>query len=110
MQSRFPDTAGVDSQQKLPPHLRDLYDCSTANLSKEEAHEVHLLLGEFADVFSEGSSDFGKTIDTGATVPIRQLPSDFGKTELTLVPQSQYVSYPADFHSARRKQRELCRI
>ena len=49
-------------------------------MSKEEAHEVHLLLCEFEDVFSEGSSDFRRTdvvkhrIDTGAAVPIRQPP------------------------------------
>ena len=54
----FPDNAGV----------------------KEEAHELHILLCEFADVFSEGSRDFGRTdvvkhrIDTGAAVPIPQPP------------------------------------
>ena len=64
----------------MPPHLKDLYTRSTATLSKEEALQVHLLLCEFADVFSEGPGDFGRTdlvkhrIDTGDATPIRQPP------------------------------------
>ena len=75
VQSDSPRPAGVNPQ---PPHLKDLYTRSTVNLNEEEAQEVHLLLCEFANVFSKGPGDFERTdlvkykIDTGDAAPIRQ--------------------------------------
>ena len=69
----------VLQEPELPPHLKDLYTRSTANVNVEEAQEVHLLC-EFADVFSKGPGAFGRTdlvehrIDTGDTAPIHQPP------------------------------------
>ena len=65
---------------KLPPHLTDLYDCSTRNLSRNESSEVFQLLCDYADIFSTDPSDLGCTdlvqhhISTGNAAPIRQPP------------------------------------
>ena len=72
---------------EMPPHLADLYEKSTEGLTQEEAEQVRKLLVEYADVFSRGSEDLGRTdlvkhhIRTGDTIPIKQPP---GRMPLTL--------------------------
>jgi hypothetical protein len=66
--------------ERLPPHLKELYDRSVVGLAEIDCQEAHKLLCEFSDVFSAGSSDLGCTdlvkhrIDTGEAAPIRQPP------------------------------------
>ena len=70
----------VYKEMKLPPHLMDLYDRSTRNLSRNESSEVFQLLCDYADIFSTDPSDLGCTdlvqhyISTGNAAPIRQPP------------------------------------
>jgi len=42
---------------KLPLHLKELYECSVAALDGTEHQEVHQLLCEFAGIFSTGPHD-----------------------------------------------------
>ena len=66
--------------EQLPEHLQKLYERSTTGLSTEQKQELHVLLGDYADIFSQGSGDLGKTdiithsIHTGDSAPVRQLP------------------------------------
>ncbi len=68
------------SATELPCHLRDLFKRSTTDLTNEESKQLHSLLLEFADIFSEGPHDLGRTdlvkhqINTGGATPIRQPP------------------------------------
>ena len=69
-------TQKVEKETKLSPHLTDLYDRSTGNLTKSESLEVFKLLCEFADIFSTGPNDLGCTnlvrhhINAGDAAPI----------------------------------------
>ena len=73
-------TTQITSTAGLPCHLRDLYKRSTTDLTAEEAKQLFNLLLEFADVFSEGPHDLGRTdlvkhkIDTEGAAPIQQQP------------------------------------
>ena len=64
----------------LPQHLRSLYERSVAHLNDQQAVEVYQLLNEFADTFSKGVGDLGRTglvkhqINTGDAALIRQPP------------------------------------
>ena len=66
----------VQSREKLPAHLVELYHRSKSCIGQE--HEVQLieLLTDFQDVFSSGPSDFGTTnvtthkVDVGDATPI----------------------------------------
>ena len=64
----------------LTQYLRGLYARSTIHVNTQEAQEVYELLCEFADTFSEGAHDLGRTdlvkhqINTRDAVPIRQPP------------------------------------
>ena len=75
----------------LPQHLRSLYERSVAHLDDQQAVEVYQLLNEFADTFSKGAGDLGRTdlvkhqINTGDAAPIRQPPRrlPFAKREVS---------------------------
>ena len=68
--------AGV--ADKLPLHLKELYERSVSELDEAESEAVHHLLLEFADIFSTGSKDLGGTdlvkhrIETREAPPVRQ--------------------------------------
>ena len=63
---------------KLPLHLKELYERSVSELDEAESEAVHHLLLEFADIFSTGSKDLGCTdlvkhrIETREAPPVRQ--------------------------------------
>ena len=65
---------------EMPPHLAELYEKSIEGLTQAEAEQVRKLLVEYADVFSRGSEDLGRTdlvkhhIRTGDAIPIKQPP------------------------------------
>ena len=71
-------TQKAEVLDKLPLHLKELYERSVAVLDETEHQEVHQLLCEFADIFSTGPHDLGCTdlvkhrINTGEAPPIRQ--------------------------------------
>ena len=71
-------TQKAEVLDKLPLHLKELYERSVAVLDQTEHREVHQLLCEFADIFSTGPHDLGCTdlvkhrINTGEAPPIRQ--------------------------------------
>ena len=75
-----PDVGGASCQKTLPTHLVALHEQGTADLSESESQQVRGLLVEFADVFSEGPMDLGRTdlvkhhIRTDGANPIRQRP------------------------------------
>ena len=81
-----PDKEGTDGSTDdrwrgaLPPHLSDLMDRSADGLTSEEHAETKKLLIEFADVFSSGDHDIGRTsltehiISTGDSRPIKVPP------------------------------------
>ena len=54
-----PPTKPVSSTTELPCHLGDLLKRSTTDLTNKESKQLHDLLLEFADVFSEGPHDLG---------------------------------------------------
>ena len=74
------DVNKTQVEEKLPPHLKELYDRSVTGLAESECQEVHKLLCEFSDIFSTGPRDLGCTdlvqhrIHTGEAAPIRQQP------------------------------------
>ena len=45
----------------LPQHLRSLYERSVAHLDDQQAVVVYQLLNEFADTFSKGAGNLGRT-------------------------------------------------
>ena len=65
---------------KLPELLKELYRASTDGLTPNQQTQVYNLLCEFADVFSQGPHDLGRTdlvqhrINTRDASPIRQPP------------------------------------
>ena len=69
---------GAGTTNRLPNHMRDLYERSVVGLGTPERGEVYQLLTEFSDLFSSGPQDLGCTdlvqhrIHTGQTPPIRQ--------------------------------------
>ena len=78
--SSLSPTKPVSSTFELPCHLGDLFKRSTTDLTNEESKQLHDLLLRFADVFSEGPHDLGRTelvkhrINTEGSTPIRQPP------------------------------------
>jgi hypothetical protein len=68
------------SPDNVPSHLEDLFERSSRNLDEHQKEQLRLLLNEFADVFSAGSHDLGRTtmvkhkINTSDANPIRQPP------------------------------------
>ena len=60
---------------QLPPHLKELYECSVTALEETECREVYKLLNKFSDIFSAASYDLDlikHQIHTGEAPPIRQ--------------------------------------
>ncbi|XP_069103872.1 uncharacterized protein [Argopecten irradians] len=78
------------NNQEVPPHLTDLLERSSVHISADERRQLALLLTKYENVFSQSSSDLGRTdrvqhrINTGTAHPIRQptrrLP--FGKRDI----------------------------
>lgn len=70
----------VEMSTSLPNHLQDLYDRSVVCLTPDQRKQVHDLLCEYSDIFSQGSHDLGRTdlikhkINTGDAPPMRQQP------------------------------------
>ena len=70
----------IPTSRELPPHLVPLYESSIVGLSADEADKIKQLLTDFADVFSSGPMDLGRTglvkhrITTADAPPIRQRP------------------------------------
>lgn len=62
--------------QKIPEHLKDLIDRSSAHLPPDEQNKLKELLCSYQHLFSKGSSDLGHTtlvrheINTGNSRPI----------------------------------------
>ena len=73
------DTIVVE-QEKIPVHLRDLYEVSKLNLSEEERGSLRVLLKKHGDGFSKYKGDIGRTslvehrIFVGENAPIKQAP------------------------------------
>lgn len=65
---------------QLPEHLEDLMERSSQGLTEDQCRGVRKLLGDFADTFSSGDHDLGKTnlvqhrIETGQAQPIKLPP------------------------------------
>ena len=78
--SNLSPTKPVSSTFELPCHLGDLFKRSTTDLTNEVSKQLHDLLLRFANVFSEGPHDLGRTdlvkhwINTEGSTPIRQPP------------------------------------
>lgn len=72
-----------DTGEQLPEQVQKLYERSSVDLSAEQKQELHTLLKEFADIFSQGLGDLGQTdiithsIHTGDATPVRQPPRRF---------------------------------
>ena len=72
--------ASNDEEGVLPAHLSDLMDRSSVGLTLEQRSEARALLHDFADVFSSGDNDVGRTtltehtISTGDSRPIKVPP------------------------------------
>ncbi|KAL5018859.1 hypothetical protein ScPMuIL_004581, partial [Solemya velum] len=68
------------NQEKLPEHLKDLFERSTKNLAHSQKLQVKKLLEKYQQAFSKNSGDIGHTtlvehkIDVGDTQPIKQHP------------------------------------
>ncbi|KAK3882385.1 hypothetical protein Pcinc_013251 [Petrolisthes cinctipes] len=64
----------------LPQHLWDLAKRSTSYLTEEEAKKMRKVLVQYADVFSQGDMDLGRTalvkhsVNTGNSSPVKQAP------------------------------------
>ncbi len=76
----LPKTVPVPGSVRLPQHVNELYQRNVTGLCLVEQQQVFGLLQEFADVFSQGPHDLGRTdvvkhqIDIGDAVPVRQPP------------------------------------
>ena len=74
------ETPQGSSKVGVPPFLQDLWERSKVCLSREQAARVGQLLEEYADVFSRGDTDLGRTglvkhrIHTGDAAPIKVPP------------------------------------
>jgi len=64
--------------RNVPAHLQDLYERTAEGLDPKQRKDVASLLKKYADVFSDGDSDIGRTgiikhkIDTGDSRPVKQ--------------------------------------
>ena len=50
-----------EDKRTVPDHLQDLYQRSTSGLNPDQQQQVHSLLCEFCDLFSQGPQDLGRT-------------------------------------------------
>ena len=75
-------TAGEETAavRTLPEHLQDLARRSSTNLTEAQTERMRDTLAQYADVFSRGDLDLGRTglvkhtIDTGNSTPIKHAP------------------------------------
>lgn len=71
-------------QKTLPAHVEDLATRSAVRLTKDQTMRMRRLLSRYADVFSRGDLDLGRTslvkhhIDTGSSRPVKQPPRRVG--------------------------------
>ena len=77
--------AGGHSSSPVPIHIHSLYAAAAANCDESQSQELAALMTEFADVFSAGDFDTGRTelVHHGIPVipgtrPIRQPPHRLG--------------------------------
>jgi hypothetical protein len=69
-----------DSNSRLPPHLIELFDKSSVNLTVDQARGLNKQLSEFSTVFAKDDDDLGRTnlikhtVKTGNAAPIRVPP------------------------------------
>lgn len=84
-------TAILDGEEKiLPDYLKDVWERSSVNLTKEESGKLAQLLTKYQGAFAKSSADIGRTnlvqheINTGNAAPIRQPPRrlPFGKRQI----------------------------
>ena len=70
----------VSRSRPLPAHVQPLYEKATPNLSPSEREQLHSLLYDYSNLFSQGPQDLGQTdlvehhIDTENARPLRQAP------------------------------------
>ncbi|ROT85912.1 hypothetical protein C7M84_003952 [Penaeus vannamei] len=78
LQSQGKEAKLVVQREVIPSHLEDLVQRSIKHLTSEQARKVRRLLNQYADVFSQGDMDLGRTsmvkhhIYTRDTPPIKQ--------------------------------------
>lgn len=72
--------AGGADEGRVPEHLRELLQKSAESLDPEQREKLRDMLCRYADVFSRGDTDLGRTnlvehyIDTGDSRPIKHAP------------------------------------
>ena len=70
----------IPENEKVPGHLKDLYERTITDMNFEQKVQVAKLLKKYSDVFSESDNDIGRTciikhrIPTGDAHPIKQRP------------------------------------
>ena len=70
----------IPENEKVPGHLKDLYERTITDMNFEQQVQVAKLLKKYSDVFSESDNDIGRTgiikhrIPTGDAHPIKQRP------------------------------------
>ena len=75
-----PALTNVSLSDSLPPHVRVLYERAAPNLLPHQRQQLHSLLLDYANLFSQGPQDLGQTdlvkhnIDVGNAQPVRQAP------------------------------------
>ena len=75
-----------ENSTEVPLFLRDLRQRSTACLTEQQAVRVERLLVNYADVFSQGDHDLGRTslvkhrIHTGNSAPVKEPPRRIAPT------------------------------
>ncbi|KAK3878810.1 hypothetical protein Pcinc_016620 [Petrolisthes cinctipes] len=78
----------------LPEHLWDLAKRSTSCLTEEQAKKMHKVLVQYADVFSRGDMDLGRTalvkhsVNTGNSSPVKQAPRRVALAKREEMPQA----------------------
>jgi len=79
-QKRLPGNEGVVNDVSLPDHLTDLARRSAIHLDHQQQERLRSTLTRYADVFSKGDLDLGRTglvqhhIRTGDALPIKHAP------------------------------------
>ncbi|ROT65393.1 hypothetical protein C7M84_016626 [Penaeus vannamei] len=79
-QKRLPGNEGVVNDVSLPDHLTDLARRSAIHLDHQQQERLRSTLTRYADVFSKGDLDLGRTglvqhhIRTGDILPIKHAP------------------------------------
>nr|XP_027213555.1 uncharacterized protein LOC113806594 [Penaeus vannamei] len=88
-QKRLPGNEGVVNDISLPDHLTDLARRSAIHLDHQQQERLGSTLTRYADVFSKGDLDLGRTglvqhhIRTGDALPIKHAPRRIAPARLT---------------------------